>query len=198
MLLLCAICLMLFHSFCHCALLRGSESILFIKNLYAASLCSRGWLERKLMVVSVAVGWFFSSLLHKMHGHTYIKFVCAKQAKDIHAYKNIKRRLYRTSAAIWINKTCKIKQLTPAYMAIKINSNNQQDRNTLRMATAHRLSQEIKFLHINKSRLNEQLYVTHLRCAALWPGSWPYIQDIVDNNLQKEMEVYYDGLNKKT
>ena len=23
-----------------------------------------------------------------MHGHTYIKFACAKQAKDAHAYKN--------------------------------------------------------------------------------------------------------------
>jgi hypothetical protein len=132
-----------------------------------------------------------------MHGHTYIKFACAKQAKDIHTYKNIKRRLYRTTAAIWFNKTCKIKQLTPAYMSIKINGNNRQDRNTLRMATAHRLNQEIKFLHIKKSRLNEQLYETHLRCTALWPGCWPSIQDIIDNNLQKEMDFYYDGLNKK-
>ena len=29
-----------------------------------------------------------------MHGHTYIKFACAKQAKDAHAYKNTKRTLY--------------------------------------------------------------------------------------------------------
>jgi hypothetical protein len=82
-------------------------------------------------------------------------------------------------------------------MSIKINSNNWQDRNTLWMATAHRLNQEIKFLHSKKSRLNEQLYETHLRCAALWPGSWPSIQDIFDKNLQKEMDSYYDGLNKK-
>jgi hypothetical protein len=45
--------------------------------------------------------------------------------------------------------------------------------------------------------LNEELYVTHLRCAALWPGSWPSIQGIIDNNLEKEMKAYYDGLNKK-
>jgi len=43
-----------------------------------------------------------------MHGHTYIKFACAKQAKDAHAYKNTKRRVYKTTAAIWFNKTCKI------------------------------------------------------------------------------------------
>jgi hypothetical protein len=82
-------------------------------------------------------------------------------------------------------------------MSIKINGNNWQDRNALRMATAHRLNQENNFLHMKKSRLNEQLYVTHLRCAALWPGCWPSIQDVTDNNLQKEKEAYYDGLNKK-
>jgi len=27
-------------------------------------------------------------ILYMMHGHTYIKFACAKQAKDAHAYKN--------------------------------------------------------------------------------------------------------------
>ena len=34
-------------------------------------------------------------LIHMMHGHTYMKFACAKQAKDAHAYKNTKRRLYK-------------------------------------------------------------------------------------------------------
>ena len=55
MLLLRAVCLMLLHSSCHCTSMRGSESILSIKNLYARSLCSRGWLERKMMVLSVTV-----------------------------------------------------------------------------------------------------------------------------------------------
>ena len=30
-----------------------------MRNLYAASLCSRGWLERKFMVVSVIVGLWY-------------------------------------------------------------------------------------------------------------------------------------------
>ena len=39
-----------------------------------------------------------------MHGLTNIKFTNAKQAKGIHLYKNIKRKLYRANAAIWYNK----------------------------------------------------------------------------------------------
>jgi hypothetical protein len=58
MLLLHAVSLMLLHSLCCHTSLRGSESILFIKNLQAVSSCSRGWLERNLMVVSVVVGWW--------------------------------------------------------------------------------------------------------------------------------------------
>ena len=33
----------------------------------------------------------------------YIKFMNAKQATEIHAYKNTKRKLYKTNAAIWFN-----------------------------------------------------------------------------------------------
>ena len=33
-----------------------------------------------------------------------LKFSDAKQAREIYNYKNIKRKLYRTNAAIWYNK----------------------------------------------------------------------------------------------
>ena len=33
--------------------------------------------------------------LTTMHGQNHIKFVCAKQAKTIHEYKSLKRRLYK-------------------------------------------------------------------------------------------------------
>ena len=36
-----------------------------------------------------------------MHGTMRLKFIGVKQAKDIYHYKNIKRKLYRTNAAIW-------------------------------------------------------------------------------------------------
>jgi len=38
-----------------------------------------------------------------MHGSMNIKFINAKQATDVHAYKNIKRKLHKTNAAIWFN-----------------------------------------------------------------------------------------------
>jgi len=45
-----------------------------------------------------------------MHGQTNIKFTSAKQAKEIHSYKNTKRRLYKTIAAIHVcyNKICRV------------------------------------------------------------------------------------------
>jgi hypothetical protein len=95
-----------------------------------------------------------------------IKFAYAKQAKEFFAYKNIKRRLYRTTATIWFNKTCRLKHQTSTYTSIKINGNNQQDKNTPTSATHYRLNQEMKFLYIKKTK-NEQLNAKHTECAAL-------------------------------
>ena len=41
-----------------------------------------------------------------MLGTTNIKFIDAQQAKLAYQYKNTKRKLYKTNAAIWYNKTC--------------------------------------------------------------------------------------------
>ena len=41
-----------------------------------------------------------------MHGTTNIKFIDAQQAKLAYQYKNTKRKLYKTNAAIWYNKVC--------------------------------------------------------------------------------------------
>jgi plasmid rolling circle replication initiator protein Rep len=39
-----------------------------------------------------------------MHGQTNIKIENAKQAKEILDFKNLKRRLHKTTAAIWFSK----------------------------------------------------------------------------------------------
>ena len=49
-----------------------------------------------------------------MHGAT-IKVVNAQQAKLQNIFKNTKLKLLKTNAAIWFNKMCKTKQLTPKY-----------------------------------------------------------------------------------
>jgi len=115
-----------------------------------------------------------------MHGTMGLKFIDAKQAKDVYNYKNIKRKLYRTNAAIWYNKTCRHKHLTPTYVNIHIKGKNLQDQKTLRTANHYRINQEIKFLYIKKTKLNEQLYKLHLKCAQEWQGSWPSITQSID------------------
>jgi hypothetical protein len=43
-----------------------------------------------------------------MYGMNNIKFINARQAKEIYQYKNIKEKLHKTNAAIWYNKICKL------------------------------------------------------------------------------------------
>jgi len=49
-------CIMV-HSFCFLSDVSGSECILVMQYLNAAILCSIGWSEKKLMVVSVLLGF---------------------------------------------------------------------------------------------------------------------------------------------
>jgi hypothetical protein len=56
-----------------------------------------------------------------MYGTSNVKFTIARQAKEVYQYKNIKQKLHRTNAAIWYNKSCRQLQLTPKYIAIKLN-----------------------------------------------------------------------------
>ena len=48
-----------------------------------------------------------------MHSPYNVKFINAQQAKQTYKYKNIKEKLYKNNAAIWYNKSCRQKQLTP-------------------------------------------------------------------------------------
>jgi len=56
-----------------------------------------------------------------MHGAT-IKAVSAQQTKLSNNYKNTRLKLLNTNAAIWFIKVCKVKQLKPNYINVKINS----------------------------------------------------------------------------
>jgi len=53
-----------------------------------------------------------------------INIVNAQRAKLNNYYKNAKLKLLKTNAAMWFNKMCKIKQLKPNYISIKINPLN--------------------------------------------------------------------------
>ena len=76
-----------------------------------------------------------------MHGTMNIKFTDTKQTKEIYQFKNIKKKLYRTNAAIWCNKTRRLRRLTPTHINIRISGNNsQQCQTTLRTATKCRIN----------------------------------------------------------
>jgi uncharacterized protein YpiB (UPF0302 family) len=105
--------------------------------------------------------------------------------------------LYRTNAAIWFNKTCRLKGLTPTYINIQINGKNKQCQRTLKAAKRYRITQEIKFLYTKKLRLNEKLYNLHHECAKKWPTTWQIILQNIDLGLTQEMDEHYNNLNKK-
>ena len=97
----------------------------------------------------------------------------------------------------WYNKSWRQKQLTPSYIAIKINGNKPRCCKTIKAATQYWINQELKFLYVKKQRLNEQLYKIHLECTSFWQNNWYIIQPSTDNKLQHQIETYYTHLNKK-
>ena len=132
-----------------------------------------------------------------MHGKTALKFIDAKQAQDFFKYKNTQRKLYKVNSAIWFNKTCKQKGLTPKFINIRVNGNSKQSHRTKKIAIVYRLNQEIKFLHHTKRQINLQLYQLHLKCAHTWRKLWQLMDSTIEDSLQQEMKVLYKNLNKK-
>ena len=117
--------------------------------------------------------------------------------KENYQFKNIKSRLYKTNAAIWYNKSCKHKGLTPNYINVTVSGHNVRSKNTRNIAIRYRLNQEIEFLYAKKQHLNEELYRTHLECMAQWPTLWQLIQTAVASSLEHEMKQHYIHLNRK-
>jgi len=101
-----------------------------------------------------------------MYGTMNLKFINAKQAGEVYEYRNTKQKLHRTIAAIWYNKACRDRNIKSNYVNIRIKGNNKQCKNTKKTAIRTRINQEIKFLHIKKQKLNEQLYKLHLKCVS--------------------------------
>jgi hypothetical protein len=104
----------------------------------------------------------------------------------------------KTNAAIWVNKMCRLSYLTPKYMNITINDDNQQSINTKRMATTYRINQELNFLYLKKQKLKEQLYQMHLTCAHQLSSTWNNIQDAINNQQRIMAEKLYTKLNSRS
>jgi hypothetical protein len=55
-----------------------------------------------------------------------LKIIGAEQVKTFNNFKNADEKLLKTNAAICFNKICRINQLTPNYVPIKVKGDNQQ------------------------------------------------------------------------
>jgi hypothetical protein len=80
-----------------------------------------------------------------MHGQKTIELCNAEQTKQVYQYKNTKIKLYKNNAAIWYNKTCRARQLTPTYVNIKIKGTNSRCQRTKDAAVRFRINEELKF-----------------------------------------------------
>jgi hypothetical protein len=112
-----------------------------------------------------------------------------KQKRSTSTKKLESSYIYKTNAAIWYNKMCKQLHLTPTYFSIKMSGSNCQSHNTLKAVIQFRIKQELKYLYVNKQKLNEQLYKLQLHCATDWQKNWSFNQ----TNIYKKLQ-YYRGL----
>jgi hypothetical protein len=58
-----------------------------------------------------------------MHGQPVFNICNAKQRRQMYQYEKFKIKLHKNIAAICYNKTCRIKQLIPTYINIRIKIN---------------------------------------------------------------------------
>jgi len=98
---------------------------------------------------------------------------------------------------IYFNLQCIQRKLTPYYAKIKIPSSSPAAKHTLRNAQTIRIKDEIRFLHIKKQQLNHQLFRLHLSLAEAWDKLWPFIQERIEENLQKIIKSKYKILDSK-
>jgi hypothetical protein len=125
-----------------------------------------------------------------------LKIINASQ-DHIYQHENTKRKLYCCNANIYFNRECIQKKLTPNYAKIKIQNSSPSAKHTLRKALTIKIKYELRFLHIKKQQLNHQLFKLHFSLANTWGKSWPYIQERIEDNLQKTIKSKYKTLDSK-
>ena len=63
-------------------------------------------------------------------------------------------RLRENNAAIWYNKACRIKHLTPPHVNIRVNGNNPRCQRTKNRAIRYRINQKLKFQYSKEFSLH--------------------------------------------
>jgi hypothetical protein len=121
----------------------------------------------------------------------------ASQAHIVNRYKNTRSKIQKCCANIYFNKQCLTKQITPAYINIKISNTSPVASIITKKERTIRIKDEIKFLYRKKELLNQELYNTHLRAAQEWGSAWHIIQDSILESINIIMEKKYKSLDDK-
>ena len=78
----------------------------------------------------MCTGWLMKERI-QMHGTHNFKIIDAQHASNIDTYRNVTLKLLKTNAAFWCKELCRMKQLTPKYIHIKVHGNDAHIRNIL-------------------------------------------------------------------
>jgi hypothetical protein len=146
-----------------------------------------GWYDCPVLPNYIYI-YTYIYVVYSLQTSVNIKFTNAKQAAEVHQYKNRRYKSHKTNSAIWFNKMCMQRQVTHKCVSIRINGFNRQCQDTLKKATQIRIKEELEFLYVKKQKLNKRLYKLHLNCAKLWRNNWVYIQSTIDDKLQNHMD----------
>jgi len=80
---------------------------------------------------------------------TNVKLI-ASQAHLVKQYTNIRSKLQKCCANIYLNKQCIARKIIPKYVNIKIANTSPAAQTTAKKAQLIRIKDEIKFLYNNK------------------------------------------------
>jgi hypothetical protein len=113
-----------------------------------------------------------------------IKFI-AGQAYSIFQYKNVRTKILKCCADISFNRKCLTNKVVPNYAKIKVPATSPASLVTQNKIHITRIKDEIKFLHMKKAKLNQQLYNIHLKAAQEWGNSCYIILDHINESINK-------------
>jgi hypothetical protein len=92
--------------------------------------------------------------------------------------------------------TCQAKNIVPKYAKINIKGTGravQETRQTIKL----KINNEIKCLYTKKHKINEQLYVLHLKNVETWQNLWPIIEAKTTFQFNKEVSLHHNKLANK-
>jgi hypothetical protein len=104
---------------------------------------------------------------------------------------------HNCNSSIYFNKQCLKKGLTPSYRRIKVPHTSPASKYMQQKISWTRIRDELKFLHIKKQHINQQILKIELFLANYWDRMWSHIQQSIEAKLKYTVHERYYILNTK-